>query len=177
MNRKFVSLTLAAAIGTLAGCADTGPRYGTSNGGYSTQPDSYGYSGGYSENRAAYDGSRQAAASYTGYVSDVETIQVQPGYRFGVGSVVGALAGGLLGHQVGKGSGNTAATIAGAAIGGAAGTAAESQINRQNASRVTVDLRDGSRATIVQPYDPQLQRGMRVEIVGSGEGARVIPAS
>jgi outer membrane lipoprotein SlyB len=168
MNGKLIPISMAAML-VLGGCAETaGPRYGAT-----TYGDGAYSSSGYN---SSYNDARQPVA-YTGYVSNVETFEVQPGYRFGVGSIVGAVAGGLLGSQVGEGSGKAAATIAGAAIGGAAGTAVESRRNKELASRVTVDLRGGGMVTIVQPADPQIQRGMRVAIVGSGESARVVPAA
>lgn len=165
MNSKALPITMATLLALLAGgCAETNPpRYGTQYGesGYGTTD--------------YYDQARQPV-SYTGYVARLETIEVQPGYRFGVGSVIGAVAGGLLGSQAGEGSGKAAATIAGAALGGAAGTAIESNRNRQLANRITVDLAGGGQVTIVQPSDPQIRPGMRVAIVGSGESARVVPA-
>lgn len=152
---RALPLTLAAML-TLAGagCVDAGPRYGETR---------------YSEAAAA------PPTAYRGRVAQIETIQVDSGYRFGVGSVIGAVAGGLLGHTVGRGSGNTAATIAGAAAGGVAGTAAESKLNKQEATRITVDLRSGGSVVVVQPPDPRIRRGMTVDVVGSGDNARVVP--
>lgn len=161
MNRKTIPIVLTA-LALAAGCAET-PRYGATR--YGEDP--YG-------NTAYSEPARQPVA-YRGRIDSIETIEVDPGYRFGVGSVIGAVAGGLLGSQIGEGSGSTAAAIAGAAIGGAAGTAVERRQNTQLASRVTVDLRDGGKVTIVQPPDPQLRPGQRVSIVGTGENARVVP--
>jgi outer membrane lipoprotein SlyB len=173
MNTKALPFALAAALTLAGGCADTGSRYGSSTMGGDSSYDPYDRYGRY--DRPASGEVRQPV-SHTGRIVDIDTIEMQPGYRFGVGSVIGAVAGGLLGSQIGEGSGSTAAAIAGAAIGGAAGTAAESQMNRRLASRVTVDLRGGGTVTIVQPPDPELRPGMRVAIIGTGESARVVPA-
>jgi outer membrane lipoprotein SlyB len=147
-----------------AGCAGnqpygSGPTYGTTGYGATAASPAYGV---------------QSNVAYRGRIVDIDSFPVERGYKFGVGSVIGAVAGGLLGNQIGEGAGKTAATIAGAAAGGAAGTAAESRINTETASRITVDLDGGGVVTVVQPYDERLREGMRATIVGQGDAARVV---
>ncbi|HSO07503.1 MAG TPA: glycine zipper 2TM domain-containing protein [Pelomicrobium sp.] len=110
-----------------------------------------------------------------GTVTGLELVQVDQDAKFGVGTVVGAVAGGILGHQFGGGSGKTLLTIGGTLAGAAAGTAAESKLNKQDAQKVTVDMQTGGRLTIVQPPDSRLWKGMKVQVIGSGETARVVP--
>src|SRR5574340_696492 len=88
------------------------------------------------------------------------------------GETAGAAAGGLLGAGVGD---STGATVAGAVLGGAAGTYAESKMHKQDAQRVTVNMKTGGTVTIVQPMDGRLREGMAVRVEGSGESARVVP--
>lgn len=150
MNMRIaVPMLLMALVG---GCADMGSLGGTK----------YGETGG-------------TVASQTernGTITQLETIKVDDNYKLGVGTAVGAVAGGLLGSGVGD---STTATVAGAVLGGAAGTYAESKIRKQNAQRITVDMKTGGRVTIVQPTDGRLREGMSVRVEGSGENARVVP--
>lgn len=53
------------------------------------------------------------------------------------GAVVGAVLGGILGHQVGSGRGNDAATVGGAVVGGVVGA----NVNRDDRSRYSQDVR------------------------------------
>jgi outer membrane lipoprotein SlyB len=151
-HRTRVLLFVGALV---TGCADTGalggPKYGETSGTTAGQTDR------------------------SGQLTQVEIIQVDDNYKFGVGTVVGAVAGGLLGSQIGKGQGSTVAAVAGAAAGALAGTAVESKMNKKDAQRVTVQMNTGGQITIVQPVDGRLKPGMKVRVEGGGEGARVVP--
>lgn len=151
--RIAILLPLAAAL--TFGCAEMGslggPQYGETEGTVASQADR------------------------NGTISAIENVKVDDNYKFGVGTVVGAVAGGLLGSQVGSGRGSTAATVVGAAAGAAAGTVAESKLKKQDAQRVTVQMRTGGHVTIVQPVDSRLRNGMNVLVEGSGDTARVVP--
>lgn len=108
----------------------------------------------------------------SGRITALEIIKVDDNYKLGVGTAVGAVAGALLGSQIG--SGGTGAVV-GAAAGAAVGTVAESKLKKIDAQRVTVQMRAGGQATIVQPVDTRLRNGMNVMVEGSGETARVVP--
>lgn len=151
MNQRIaVPLLLVAAL--VGGCADTGSlggtTYGETNSSTATQTDR------------------------EGTVAKLENIQVDDKYKLGVGTAVGAVAGGLLGAGVGD---STTATVAGAVLGGVAGTYAESKMSKQDAQRITVNMKTGGSVTITQPRDDRLREGMRVHVEGSGESARVVP--
>src|SRR5574340_1751451 len=151
MNHRF-ALTLSLCGVLLGGCADLGslggPQYGETAGAAASQ------------------------AERDGTIAKLENIQVDDKYKLGVGTAVGAVAGGLLGAGVGD---STGATVAGAVLGGAAGTYAESKVHKQDAQRVTVNMKTGGTVTIVQPMDGRLREGMAVRVEGSGESARVVP--
>lgn len=107
-----------------------------------------------------------------GTVYSVENIEADGDYKLGVGTAVGAVAGGILGSAVGD---SKTATAVGAVLGGLAGTYGESKIKDKTVQRVTVDMYTGGRVTIIQPVDTRLRNGMQVQVVGSGEAARVVP--
>lgn len=147
-----IALPLALAAALAAGCADMGSLGGTK----------YGETGTATASQSERDGT----------IATLETIQVDDQYKLGVGTAVGAVAGGILGRGIGDGTG---ATVAGAVLGGLAGTYAESKLKKQDAQRVTVNMKTGGTLTILQPVDGRLRRGMAVRVEGSGEDARVVP--
>lgn len=152
MNQR-IAVPLLLLVTLVGGCADTGSLGGTKYG----ETDSV------------------AAASQSdrdGTIAQLENIQVDKNYKLGVGTAVGAVAGGLLGAGVGN---STTATVAGAVLGGVAGTYAESKMAKQDAQRITVNMRTGGSVTITQPQDDRLRQGMQVRVEGSGENARVVP--
>lgn len=149
-QRIAMPLLLLAALA--GGCADMGSLGGTK----------YGES----------DGMAASQTDREGTIATLENIRVDDKYKLGVGTAVGAVAGGLLGSGMGD---SKTATVAGAVLGGAAGTYAESKLHKQDAQRVTVNMKTGGSITIVQPPDGHLREGMNVRVVGSGENARVVP--
>jgi outer membrane lipoprotein SlyB len=151
MNHR-IALPVLLSVALVGGCADMGSLGGTK----------YGETGG-----AASQSERD------GTIAQLETIQVDDKYKLGVGTAVGAVAGGLLGAGVGD---STGATVAGAVLGGVAGTYAESKMGgKQDAQRITVNMKTGGSVTITQPMDGRLREGMAVRVEGSGESARVVP--
>jgi outer membrane lipoprotein SlyB len=146
-------LLLTAAL--ILGCAELGslggPQYGETSGTVAGQDDR------------------------DGRIIAIEVVKVDSEYKLGIGTVVGAVAGGLLGSQVGSGSGSTVGAVAGAAVGAAAGTYAESRLRKQDAQRLTVQMKTGGQVTVTQPVDGRLANGMDVRVEGSGETARVVP--
>lgn len=151
MNQR-IALPLLLSVALAGGCADMGSLGGTT----------YGETGTTAVSQTERDGT----------IAKLETIQVDDKYKLGVGTAVGAVAGGLLGAGVGD---STGATVAGAVLGGAAGTYAESKMHKQDAQRVTVNMKTGGTVTITQPIDGRLREGMAVRVEGSGESARVVP--
>jgi outer membrane lipoprotein SlyB len=151
MNQR-IALPVLLCVVLAGGCSDMGSLGGTT----------YGETG----TKAASQSDRD------GTIATLETIQVDDKYKLGVGTAVGAVAGGLLGAGVGD---STGATVAGAVLGGAAGTYAESKMHKQDAQRVTVNMKTGGTVTITQPIDGRLRQGMAVRVEGSGESARVVP--
>jgi outer membrane lipoprotein SlyB len=151
MNQRIaVPFLLVAALA--GGCADMGSLGGTKYG--------------------ETDGAMVSQSEREGTIAKLENIQVDDKYKLGVGTAVGAVAGGLLGAGVGN---STTATVAGAVLGGVAGTYAESKMSKQDAQRITVNMKTGGSVTITQPRDDRLREGMRVHVEGSGESARVVP--
>lgn len=151
MNHR-IALPVLLSLALAAGCADMGSLGGTT----------YGETGSTTASQAERDGT----------IAKLETIQVDDKYKLGVGTAAGAVAGGILGAGVGD---STAATAVGAVLGGVAGTYAESKLRKQDAQRITVNMKTGGTVTITQPVDARLRQGMAVRVEGSGESARVVP--
>lgn len=151
MNQR-IAVPLLFLVALVGGCADMGSLGGTK----------------YGETDTAV----ASQSSRDGTIAQLENIQVDNNYKLGVGTAVGAVAGGLLGAGVGN---STTATVAGAVLGGVAGTYAESKMAKQDAQRITVNMKTGGSVTITQPLDDRLRQGMQVRVEGSGESARVVP--
>jgi outer membrane lipoprotein SlyB len=149
---KRIALPLLLSVALASGCAEMGSLGGAK----------YGESGGAMTSQTERDGT----------IVKLENIEVDDKYKLGVGTAVGAVAGGILGAGLGD---STTATVVGAVLGGAAGTYAESKVHKQDAQRVTVNMKTGGSVTIVQPMDGRLRDGMSVRVEGSGESARVVP--
>lgn len=148
--RIVMPLLLLASL--FSGCAEMGSMGGTGYGESSSTPVNQ--------------------TDRTGTITRLESIQVDDKYKLGVGTAVGAVAGGILGSEIGD---SKTSTVVGAVLGGLAGTAAESKMRKQNAQRITVNMRTGGTLTIVQPVDTRLREGMHVRVEGSGTNARVVP--
>lgn len=151
-QRTLLPVLLVAALA--GGCAELGSLGGTK----------YGESGTTAATQSERDGT----------ITRLENIKVDDDYKLGVGTAVGAVAGGLLGAGVGD---SKTATVVGAAVGAVAGTYAESKLVKKDAQRITVRMATGGTVTITQPVDARLSEGMKVRVEGSGESARVVPAS
>jgi outer membrane lipoprotein SlyB len=151
MNQR-IAVPVLLLMALAGGCAEMGslggPKYGETNGAMASQTER------------------------DGTIAKLESIEVDDKYKLGVGTAVGAVAGGIIGAGVGD---STTATAVGAVLGGVAGTYAESKIHKQDAQRVTVNMKTGGTVTIVQPMDGNLREGMAVRVEGSGENARVVP--
>lgn len=99
-----------------------------------------------------------------GRVESINAIQAE-GQPTGVGMIAGSVIGGLIGNQIGGGSGKKVATVAGAVGGGYAGH----QIEKQNSTTVTYQVRvrmeDGAVRTFAYDTQPQWTAGDRVRVV------------
>jgi outer membrane lipoprotein SlyB len=84
----------------------------------------------------------------------------------GVGAAGGAIAGAAISNSVG---GAVVGGLLGAVMGGVAGTAIDRNSSRRGIE-VTVQKDDGSRVTIAQPDDGDVQMGDRVVIVYNRDG-------
>ena len=151
MNQRY-ALPVLVMLALAGGCTDMGSLGGPK----------YGETAGAVASRTERDGT----------IARLENIEVDDKVKLGVGTAAGAVAGGILGAGVGD---SATATVTGAVLGGIAGTYAESKIRKQNAQRITVDMKTGGRVTIVQPTDGRLREGMSVRVEGGGENARVVP--
>lgn len=151
MNYR-IALPVLLSLALVGGCANVGSLGGTK-----------------------YGETDSVAASQTerdGTIARLENIEVDDKYKLGVGTAVGAVAGGILGKGVGD---STGAAAVGAVLGGVAGTYAESKLRKQDAQRITVNMKTGGTVTITQPMDGRLREGMAVRVEGSGDSARVVP--
>jgi outer membrane lipoprotein SlyB len=99
-----------------------------------------------------------------GTITDVRSYEVK-GQASGVGAAVGAVAGGLLGNQIGGGSGKKIATVAGAVGGGLAGHEIEKRRNTETRWEVTVQMDNGTTATLPYTQAPGLGVGQKVRVV------------
>lgn len=147
MRRVVASLTLLAAVVTLAGCAST-----LSGASYSR------------------DQARVAQDVEYGRVEAVHVVAIE-GTKSNIGAGAGAIAGGVAGAGVGSGSTTrTVGALAGAIIGGMAGAAAEEGLTRQDGLEITVRLDSGRTIAVVQAADVQFRPGDRVRVLYGRDG-------
>lgn len=112
-----------------------------------------------------YDDGYSRACSNCGTIDRIEHVYGERETNGG-GAVLGAIIGGALGNQVGKGDGRKAATIAGAVAGGVIGNNAERNSRSAPRFEIFVQMDDGRRLVVEQPYIDDLREGDRVELVG-----------
>lgn len=110
----------------------------------------------------------------SGLVEQIHATEVKSTHDQGFGAIVGDIAGAGLGSLIGAGTGRDVA-IAGA-IGG---NVAQNRFfdKPQPARQVFERLKSSVLIVVTQPVNPTLARGMRVYVVGSGNEARVVPAT
>jgi outer membrane lipoprotein SlyB len=99
-----------------------------------------------------------------GRVESVNAIQAQ-GEPSGVGMIAGGVIGGLIGNQIGGGNGKKVATVAGAVGGGYAGHQIEKQNRTVTTYQVRVRMEDGVVRTFAYDTQPQWMAGDRVRVV------------
>jgi outer membrane lipoprotein SlyB len=130
------------------------------------------------ENQAVQPGVVQTASGYRGETGRVVSIREVPlrgqsgtnnGTLVGggLGAATGAVVGGAVSHSVG---GALVGAVLGGVGGGIAGTAIDQNGGGRRGIEVTVRKDDGSRVTIAQPDDGDVQMGDRVVIVYDRNG-------
>lgn len=112
-----------------------------------------------------YDDGYAGACRNCGTIEKIERVYGER-QTTGGGAVLGAIIGGALGNQVGKGDGRKAATIAGAVAGGVIGNNVEKDNRSAPRFEIFVQMDDGRRLVVEQPYLNDLRNGDRIEIVG-----------
>jgi len=149
MKVTWVTLSAAAALAVLAGCAP-------------------------SKSGSAYtrDEARREQSVRMGVVESVRQVQIE-GTRSSVGPAAGAVVGGVAGSGVGSGRGSAVASVLGAVAGGVAGQAAEEAATRRTGVEITVRLDGGRMVAIVQEADEAFKPGERVRILSDGGVSRV----
>ena len=149
MKVTWVTLSAAAALAVLAGCAP-------------------------SKSGSAYtrDEARREQSVRMGVVESVRQVQID-GTRSSVGPAAGAVVGGVAGSGVGSGRGSAVASVLGAVAGGVAGQAAEEAATRRTGVEITVRLDGGRMVAIVQEADEAFKPGERVRILSDGGVSRV----
>ncbi|WP_414709805.1 hypothetical protein [Reyranella sp.] len=130
------------------------------------------------ENQGVQPGVVQTASGYRGETGRVISIREVPlrgqsGMNNGtlvgggLGAATGAVVGGAVSHSVG---GALVGAVLGGVGGGIAGTAIDQNGGGRRGIEVTVRKDDGSRVTIAQPDDGDVQMGDRVVIVYDRNG-------
>lgn len=161
VRTSALSLALVATLG-LAGCATTmdgQPYYGRSS---AQQYDQY---------------SAGAQQVTYGTITDIRPVAIQNERNPGTGAILGAVIGGVVGNQIGHGSGRTLATVGGAVAGGVAGNQIQRSRNHERGVQVTVRMSRGmGSVAVIQNDDQNLYVGQWVQIIGTGNQARVVPA-
>jgi outer membrane lipoprotein SlyB len=112
-----------------------------------------------------------------GRVERIDAVQLEGEHQLGVGHVLGAVAGGALGHQFGGGKARIVAQVVGSLGGGAIGGGVQKKLASQDGQMITVSLANGVAVGVTQPVNAALRIGDCVRIDGSGQSARVVPAS
>lgn len=159
VRHALLGLSVASAL-ALSGCATT----------YAGDP----Y---YSSTSARQYDRRDVGAQSASYgvVESVRPVALQRHTGPGAGAVVGAIVGGVVGSQVGSGSGRDLATVGGAVAGGAIGHQVQKNRNYEHGLEIVVRLNNGARLAVVQNQDYSFRPGDRVQVIGSGDRARVAP--
>ena len=112
-----------------------------------------------------------------GKIEQITLTQMQTNHDSGVGAVLGGLGGLGIGSLIGHGTGRDVAMVAGALAGAAGGNYVEKKKYDQPvaAQQIIVRVTSGVLVSVTQPINPNLSKGMKVYIEGSGNDARVVP--
>lgn len=115
----------------------------------------------------------------SGVVEQLTMTQVKSTHDQGLGAIVGGIAGAGLGSLIGAGTGRDVAIAAGAIAGALGGNVVQNRYYDRPvpAQQVIVRLKSGVLVSITQPVNESLRQGSRVYVEGTGNEARVVPAS
>jgi len=106
-----------------------------------------------------------------GRIEQITEVQVHHPHELGVGAILGGAGGAAIGSLIGAGTGRDVA-IAGAV----GGQYAQNRYDKpQSAQQIVVRLNSGVLVVVTQPRNPELRKGERVYVEGSGPSAHVVP--
>ena len=153
MLKRMTLIALLAAT-TITGCANSDV-----------------YSGDvYTKDRA-----KQVQTVSYGTIISTRPVKIQADENSLVGTIGGAVVGGLLGSTVGGGTGRDVAMVLGSIGGAVAGQAIQQRYDKPvQGQQIIVRTTSGVLVSISQPTNPNLRKGEKVYIEGSGEDARVV---
>ena len=110
-----------------------------------------------------------------GVVEQITTTQIQSNHHRGIGAVIGGLGGLGIGSLIGGGTGRDVAMVLGTVGGAVAGHAIQQRYDKPvQGQQIIVRTTSGVLVSISQPTNPNLRKGEKVYIEGSGEDARVV---
>lgn len=150
-RRAALALSVAAAAGSLAACAED----------YAPRP------------YPAYAAGMPARVQH-GVVIGARPIEFGPGNN-GAGAVIGGVAGGLAGNGLAHGRDRGLATVAGVVGGALIGNAVQNS-DRHPGFAYMVQFHDGHTLEIPQPDAQPIPQGTRVDVIWHGDRAQVVPA-
>ena len=112
----------------------------------------------------------------TGIIEQINVAQLQSNHHAGVGAVVGGIAGLGLGSLIGAGTGRDVAMVLGTVGGAFAGNEIQKKYDQPvPGQQIIVRTTNGVLISVTQATNPNLFKGQRVYVEGSGDGARVVP--
>lgn len=111
----------------------------------------------------------------SGVIEEIHAVQIESTHQSGVGAVVGGLAGLGIGSLIGSGTGRDVAMVLGTVGGAYAGHEAQKKYDQPvQGQQIIVRASNGVLISVTQPVNPNLRKGQKVYVEGSGEGARVV---
>ena len=123
----------------------------------------------------ANTGGPQEVEIRTGVIEQITPVELPSNQHAGVGAVVGGLAGLGIGSLIGGGTGRDVAMVLGTVGGAVAGHAIQQRYDKPvQGQQIIVRTTSGVLVSISQPTNPNLRKGEKVYIEGSGEDARVV---
>ena len=148
----FKQFMVAASFSTLAGCQTANP-----------------------------DIVQRDSAQHLSTVEDATVLSTRPvkidGTQSGLGAVGGAVVGGIAGSNVGGPRGSGIVGIAGAIAGGVIGNAIERDTTRQDGVEILLQMKDGTRRSVVQGGGGEMfSAGDAAIVVTTGDRVRVLHA-
>jgi len=110
-----------------------------------------------------------------GRIEQITDVQVHHPHELGVGAILGGAGGAAIGSLIGAGTGRDVAIAVGAIAGAVGGQYAQNRFDKPKAAQqIVVRLNSGVLVVVTQPTNPNLRRGQRVYVEGSGSNAHVV---